>query len=296
LATTYKPVKSLARGWVSLIDAQPSAARFFEVLDTPLEIQDSPDAIAIDRLSRGIELHDVSFSYGRESVLKNISFEVRAGEVAAIVGPTGSGKTTLVDLLLRFYDPTSGSIEFDGIDLRRVQRNSLYERIAVVTQEPYLFDASIMENIRFGKPGATDDEVLAAARAANVDEFARQFPDRYATETGAGGVRLSGGQRQRITIARAILKDPSILIFDEATSSLDSKSERLVQDAIEALFGSRTVLLIAHRLSTVARADKIIVLENGAVTQIGTHSDLSAKSGLYREWVDLQAHTPAAPR
>jgi ABC-type multidrug transport system fused ATPase/permease subunit len=238
----------------------------------------------------------VSFSYGRESVLKNISFEVRAGEVAAIVGPTGSGKTTLVDLLLRFYDPTSGSIEFDGIDLRRVQRNSLYERIAVVTQEPYLFDASIMENIRFGKPGATDDEVLAAARAANVDEFARQFPDRYATETGAGGVRLSGGQRQRITIARAILKDPSILIFDEATSSLDSKSERLVQDAIEALFGSRTVLLIAHRLSTVARADKIIVLENGAVTQIGTHSDLSAKSGLYREWVDLQAHTPAAPR
>ena len=296
LATTYKPVKSLARGWVRLIDAQPSAARFFEVLDTPLEIQDSPDAIVINELSRGIELRDVSFSYGRETVLDSISFEVRAGEVVAIVGPTGTGKTTLVDLLLRFYDPMSGSIELDGIDLRRIQRSSLYERIAVVTQEPFLFDTSIMENIRFGKPSASDDEVLAAARAANVDEFALQFPDGYDTETGAGGVRLSGGQRQRITIARAILKDPSILIFDEATSSLDSKSERLVQDAIEALFGGRTVLLIAHRLSTVQHADKIIVLENGAVAQIGTHGDLSAKSGLYRELVDLQVRPPPAPR
>jgi ABC-type multidrug transport system fused ATPase/permease subunit len=190
----------------------------------------------------------------------------------------------------------SGSIEFDGIDLRRVQRSSLYEQIAVVTQEPFLFDTSIMENIRFGKPDATDDEVLAAARTANVDEFARQFPNGYDTETGAGGVRLSGGQRQRITIARAILKDPSILIFDEATSSLDSKSERLVQDAIEALFGSRTILLIAHRLSTVQHADKIIVLEDGTITQIGNHGDLSAKSGLYRELVDLQARPPAAPR
>ena len=288
LATTYRPIKSLARGWVRLIDAQPSVARFFEVLDTPLEIQDSPNAIAMDGINRGIELRDVSFSYGREPVLNNISFKVHAGEVVAIVGPTGSGKTTLIDLLLRFYDPTSGSIEFDGIDLRRVQRTSLYERIAVVTQEPFLFDASIMENIRFGKPDATDEEVRAAARAANVDEFVQQFPDGYDTETGGGGVRLSGGQRQRITIARAILRDPSILIFDEATSALDSKSERLVQDAVEALFGSRTVLLIAHRLSTVARADKIIVLENGAVSQIGTHSDLSAKRGLYRELIGDQ--------
>ncbi len=296
LATTYKPVKSLAKGWVRLIDAQPSVARLFEVFDSPLEIQDSLDAIAIDKLSRGIELRDVSFSYGRESVLKNISFELHAGEVAAIVGPTGTGKTTLVDLLLRFYDPTSGAIELDGIDLRRIQRRSIYEQIAVVTQEPFLFDVSIVENIRFGKPGAADDEVFAAARAANVDAFARQFPDGYETEVGAGGTRLSGGQRQRITIARAILKDPSILIFDEATSSLDPKSERFVQDAIESLFGGRAVLLIAHRLSSIRRADKIIVLENGAVSQIGTHGDLIAKGGLYRELVDLQAQTPAPPR
>jgi subfamily B ATP-binding cassette protein MsbA len=289
LATTYKPIKSLAKGWVRLIDAQPSAERFFEIIDSPVEIQDALGAVEIETIRRGIELRGVSFSYGREPVLRDISLEVRAGEVAALIGPTGSGKTTLVDLLLRFYDPTAGVIEVDGIDLRQIQRDSLYKNVSVVTQEPFLFDGSILENIRFGKPGASDAEVMEAARAANVDEFATQFPDGFETEVGAAGVRLSGGQRQRVTIARAILRNPSFLIFDEATSSLDSKSERLVQDAIEALFGDRTVLLVAHRLSTVARADKIIVLENGCVTQLGTHADLMGQGGLYRELVGLQA-------
>jgi len=242
-----------------------------------------------------VTLTDVCFSYGREPVLDRVSFEVNAGEVVAIVGRTGAGKTTLIDLLMRFYDPDSGRIEIDGVDLRRVERDSLLAQIAVVGQEPFLFDASIHENLLYGRPGASQEQVLAAARAAHVDEFASQLPEGYETEVGSVGVRLSGGQRQRITIARAILRDPSILIFDEATSSLDSKSERYVQDAIDALLGGhRTVFVIAHRLSTIRRADKIVVLENGTVSQIGTHNELVCAGGLYRELIELQttAHTP----
>jgi subfamily B ATP-binding cassette protein MsbA len=289
LATTYRPLKSFARGWVRLADAQPSAARLFEVIDSAVEISDAPDAVAIDGVRRGIAIRGVSFSYGREPVLNDVSFEVAAGEVAAIVGPSGSGKTTLADLLLRFYDPIAGKIEIDGVDLRQIRRDSLYAQIAVVTQDPFLFDCSIMENIRFGRPGAPDSEVMAAARAAHVDEFAQRFAEGYDTEVGTAGARLSGGERQRVTIARAILKDPAILIFDEATSALDSRSERLVQDAVGALLGGRTVLLIAHRLSSVMRADKIIVLERGTITQQGTHAQLVERGGLYRELVDLQA-------
>jgi ABC-type multidrug transport system fused ATPase/permease subunit len=220
---------------------------------------------------------------------------VKAGEVVAIVGRTGAGKTTLIDLLMRFYDPDSGRIEIDGVDLRRVERDSLLAQIAVVGQEPFLFDASIRENLLYGRPGASQEQVLAAARAAHVDEFVSQLPEGYETEVGSVGIRLSGGQRQRITIARAILRDPSILIFDEATSSLDSKSERYVQDAIDALLGGhRTVFVIAHRLSTIQRADKIVVLENGTVSQIGTHSELVRAGGLYRELIELQT-TARAP-
>jgi ABC-type multidrug transport system fused ATPase/permease subunit len=213
----------------------------------------------------------------------------------AIVGRTGAGKTTLIDLLMRFYDPDSGSIEFDGVDLRRVERDSLLAQIAVVGQEPFLFDATIRENLRYGRPDASPEQILAAARAAHVDEFVSQLPEGYDTEVGAVGVRLSGGQRQRITIARAILRDPSILIFDEATSSLDSKSEKYVQDAIDALLGGhRTVFVIAHRLSTIRRADKIVVLENGTVSQVGTHAELIRAGGLYRELIELQM-TARAP-
>jgi subfamily B ATP-binding cassette protein MsbA len=288
MTTTYGPVRSLARGWVQLMDAQPSAERFCAILDAPGETDDPPDAVRIDGVHRGIALRGVSFSYGRERVLDDVGFEVKAGEVVALVGRTGAGKTTLTDLLMRFHDPTAGAIEIDGINLRRIERESLLAQIAVVTQEPFLFDDTIGDNIRYGRNGASDEDVLEAARAAHVDEFASALPDGYETEVGPEGVRLSAGQRQRITIARALLKNPAILIFDEATSALDAKSELLVQDAIESLLGGRTVFVIAHRLSTIRRADRIVVLEAGRVSQMGPHADLIRESGLYHELVDLQ--------
>lgn len=292
LSATYRPVRSLANDWVQLVDTQPSAERIFAVLDTPEEIADAPDAVRIDGVRRGIAFRGVSFSYGREPVLTDVSFEVKAGEVVALVGRTGVGKTTIADLLMRFFDPTSGGIEIDGVDLRRIARGSLLEQIAVVTQEPFLFDGTIRENIRYGRIDAREDEIRAAGRAAYVDEFASALPEGYETRVGTAGVRLSGGQRQRITVARALLKNPAILIFDEATSALDSKSEQLVQAAIESLFGGRTVFMIAHRFSTLRRADRIVVLENGRVSQMGSHEELIRASGLYRELVDLQAAGP----
>jgi len=287
--TLYKPVKSLAKGWVRFMDAMPSADRFFEVLDSPIAIQDLPNALPMAPLRQGVVLRDVSFSYGREAVLQSVSFELRAGEMLAIVGRTGAGKTTLADLLLRLHDPSAGSIEFDGVDIRTLRRDSLLDRMAVVAQEPFLFDGTIRENILYGRPGAREEEVIAAARAAHVEEFVARLPEGYDTLVGAAGTRLSGGQRQRITIARAILRDPDILIFDEATSSLDSQSERLVQQAIDALLGGRTVFVIAHRLSTVRRADKIIVLEDGKISQSGSHAELVSAGGLYKDLLDLQS-------
>ena len=294
-ATIYRPLRTLARSWSKLQETQPSAVRFFEVLDTEVEIRDAPDAVEIGRLRDAIRFRHVTFSYGREPVLRDVDFEARAGQVVALVGRTGAGKTTLVDLLLRFYDPQEGAIEIDGVDLRRVRRDALLRQVAVVTQEPFLFDGSIAENIRYGRRDASDAEVLAAAKAAYVDEFATSLPQGYDTEVGVGGTRLSGGQRQRITIARAILRDPAILILDEATSSLDSQSERILQQALEALLPGRAVFVIAHRLSTVRRADRILVLEHGRVSQSGTHEELLASGGLYRELVALQTGESITP-
>ena len=288
MLTTQRTSKELTKSWTQLQDALPSAERYFELLDTPSETADRPDAVRIDGIHRGIRIAKVSFSYGREPVLRDVSLDVRAGEVVALVGRTGSGKTTLADLLLRFYEPQSGSIEIDGVDLRRISRDALLEQVAVVSQEPFLFGGTIRDNIRYGRPDASEAEILAAARAAYVDEFAVSLPEGYDTPVGDAGTKLSGGQRQRITIARALLKNPSLLIFDEATSSLDAKSEQLVQRAIDALLQDRTVIVIAHRLSTIRHADKIVVLEDGVVSQLGTHDELMEKPGLYRELVRIQ--------
>jgi subfamily B ATP-binding cassette protein MsbA len=293
LATTYRPIKTLSGGWAQLVESLASAERFFKILDTAEEPADPPDAIEIDGVHEGIRFDCVSFSYDREKILDNVSLYVKCGEVVAIVGRTGEGKTTLVDLLLRFNEVDEGAIEIDGVDLRRIARNSFLDHVAVVTQEPFLFDTSIGENIRYGRPDASPEELLDAARAAHVDEFVDQLPLGYDTQVGEFGLLLSGGQRQRITIARAILRNPAILVFDEATSSLDAKTERTVQDAIDGLRGTRTVFIVAHRLSTIRSADRIVVLERGSITQVGTHAELYAQEGLYRELVSLQAERVA---
>jgi transcriptional regulator NrdR len=288
LMTTYGPIRELAKGWTGIMDSEPSAERFCAILDAPGEPEDAPDAVRIDGVHESVSVRDVSFSYGREPVLDSVSFDVKAGQIVALVGRTGSGKTTIADLLMRFYEPSAGSIAIDGVDVRRIERESLLEQIAIVTQDTFLFDGTIRDNIAYGRQDASEDDIIAAAGAAHVDEFVDGLDDGYDTEVGVDGVRLSGGQRQRVTIARALLKNPAILIFDEATSALDSKSEHLVQDAIESLLGGRTVFMIAHRLSTIRGADQIVVLEGGGVSQCGTHQELCQVPGLYRELVDIQ--------
>jgi subfamily B ATP-binding cassette protein MsbA len=262
--------------------------RVLQVLDTQPAIQSAPDAQTIQGLTKAIEWHNVSFSYGERMVLQNINLRLEKGKSLALVGPSGSGKSTLADLLPRFYDPVQGYISIDGVDIRRIELHSLRNLFGIVTQEPILFNDTVFNNIAFGMPQATMEEVEKAARIANAHEFILQLENGYDTLLGDRGGRLSGGQRQRISIARAVMKNPPVLILDEATSALDSESEKAVQEALENVMQGRATLIIAHRLSTVQNADEIVVMQEGRIIEQGSHSELIALEGMYSKLIKLQ--------
>jgi subfamily B ATP-binding cassette protein MsbA len=291
----YTPVKFLGKLPAMIQPGVVAAERVFEFLDAPIEIRDAPGSRPFEGVRGQIAFEGVSFQYrDGEPVLQDVSLEAPAGTVTALVGPSGAGKTTLMDLLGRFYEPTAGRITLDGQDLRDFEIASLRQGLGIVSQETVLFHDTVRSNLAYGLPGPISDEALErAARAANAHEFIARLPLGYDTVVGERGTQLSGGQRQRIAIARAILRDPPILILDEATSALDSESERLVQAAIERLLEGRTVFVIAHRLSTIQRADQILVMEAGRVVQRGRHDELLAMGGLYRHLHDLQFSHPA---
>jgi ATP-binding cassette, subfamily B, bacterial MsbA len=276
------PFSSAARVFAQIKEAQGATARVFEILDTAPELQDRPGAADLAQILGRVRVEGVGFRYDtRHPVLTDVSFEAQAGELVALVGPTGAGKTTMINLLHRFYDPTQGRITVDGHDLRDVTLRSWYRQVALVPQETVLFGGTILDNIRYGQPQAGEDAVREASIAAHAHDFITDLPDGYRTVVGEKGVNLSGGQRQRIAIARAILKAPRILLLDEATSSLDTESERLVQEALERLMKGRTTFVVAHRLSTIQRADRIVVLDKGRVVEEGTHHQLLEAKGLY---------------
>ncbi|WP_405723219.1 lipid A export permease/ATP-binding protein MsbA [Anaerovibrio slackiae] len=283
------PVKRLSRVYAAIQKAMAAADRVFEVMDLDEKITDVPGAKPLPPIKGQVEFKDITFSYKEgQPALQHISLKAEPGQMIALVGPSGSGKSTIANLIPRFYDVDSGTISIDGHDIRQVTADSLREQIGLVPQETMLFSTTVMENIRYGRLDATDEEVVEAARAANAEEFIKDLPEGYDTKLGERGLNLSGGQRQRLAIARAILKNPRVLILDEATSALDTESEKIVQDALDKLMVGRTSFVIAHRLSTIFNADQIFVVENGHLREHGTHEELLAAGGLYSNLYNIQ--------
>jgi len=284
------PISNLVKMNAMIQKSISAANRVFEVLDVKPSISEKPDALVLDKVKGTVEFKDVSFMYdeGQSNVLNKVNVRVKEGEIVAIVGPSGAGKSTFINMIPRFWDPTDGSILIDGHDLRGLNILSYRKHIGIVPQETILFSGTIKDNITYGKADATEEEIVSATKMANAHDFVAALPNGYDTKVGEKGYNLSGGERQRIAVARALLRDPRILILDEATSSLDTESERLVQDALEKLMKGRTTFVIAHRLSTVRFADRILVLDKGNIVEEGNHDELLKKDGLYKKLYDLQ--------
>ena len=285
-----EPVKKLVNFTEQFQNGYSGYERFLEIMSIAPDIKDEPDAVAINNAKGDIEFEHVTFHYeeNKENVLSNVNLDVKQGEYVALVGSSGAGKTTLCSLIPRFYDVTEGSVKLDGIDVRKLKLKDLRRQIGIVQQDVYLFAGTVMDNIRYGKPEATDEEVICAAIAANAHEFIKNLPQGYDTDIGQRGVKLSGGQKQRLSIARVFLKNPPVLIFDEATSALDNESEKIVQNSLEKLAKNRTTFVIAHRLSTIRNAQRILVLTENGIEEEGTHEDLLKKGGIYAGLYEMQ--------
>ncbi len=289
LTYLYSPIQGLASTHIDVKRSMASVDRVFEYLDTDNAIAEIPGAVGLTNPTGDIKIENVAFRYeGGPFGLHNINLHIKSKEKLAIVGPSGSGKTTLINLILRFFDPDEGSVRLDNIDLRKLQIQSLRDNIALVDQEPLLFRTTVFHNIAYSKEDATPEEVIAAARAANIHEFIESLPEKYDSRIGERGVNISVGEKQRICLARAILKDPAVIVLDEATSALDSNSERLIQESLEKVLVDKTAIMIAHRLSTIRHADRIITIDKGQITDQGTHEELLEKSTLYRELASKQ--------
>jgi ATP-binding cassette subfamily B protein len=290
LGQLYGPLQGMTRiaDWLSR--ALTAAERVFEVLDTEPDVTDAPDSVSLPVIKGEVEFKNVSFGYDKaRRVLENVDLHVQPGEMIGLVGHSGAGKTTIINLISRFYDPVEGAVLIDGVDMRKVKVGDLRRQLGIVLQEPFLFPGSIAENIAYAKPDATPEEIMRAAKAANAHDFIMRFPDGYDTQVGERGTRLSGGERQRLSIARAVLHDPRILILDEATASVDTETEKQIQEAIGRLIKNRTTFAIAHRLSTLRNADRLLVMEKGKVVELGTHDELMAKpEGVFRRLVEMQ--------